>query len=108
MYSEIYLLYLILWCLIWGIVSYSIMKSKGHTKQLGLWFICGALLSIIGVLIAAVQPNLNNQIVVTKNDPQDNPKSLKDELKELDELFDSGLITRGEYDTRRSKLINRV
>ncbi len=105
MYSDMYFIYLILWCLLWGIITYSIMKSKGHTKQLGLWFVCGALLSLIGVIIALVQPNLNNQ---KNTNNQTSQKSLKDELKELDELFDSGMISRGEYDTRRSKLINKV
>ena len=101
-----YWIYLILWCLIWGIISYSIMKSKGYQKQLGLWFVCGALLSLIGVIIAAVQPNLKNQNAGI--DSLNNSKSLKDELKELDELFDTGVISRGEYDNRRKKLLDKI
>lgn len=48
----------LIWCLIWGFVTKAIMKGKGY-ENTGLWFICGFLLGIIGVIIAACQTNLN-------------------------------------------------
>lgn len=48
----------LIWCLIWGFVTKAIMKGKGY-ENTGSWFICGFLLGIIGVIIAACQTNLN-------------------------------------------------
>ena len=46
----------ICWCMIWGAVTYSVMKNKGHESP-GVWFFIGFFLEIFGLIIALVQPN---------------------------------------------------
>ncbi len=47
----------IIGCVISGIICAAIMSSKGHDGTSG-WFFLGFLLGIIGIIIAACQPNL--------------------------------------------------
>lgn len=42
--------------IMWGAISSSLMSNKGYKDTTG-WFILGFLLGIIGLIIAAVQPN---------------------------------------------------
>lgn len=95
---------LVLFSCFWGFRSMNLMKRKGYNEA-GKWFICGFLLWFIGFIIAAVQPNLNLQ----KNPSvTNNEKSLKDKLAEIDELYNDGVISRLEYDTRRKKILEKV
>lgn len=50
------LLGVLVWGLIWGMVCQSIMRNKGY-EETGVWFACGFVLGLIGVIIAACQPN---------------------------------------------------
>ena len=111
-YTYAYILGALFGFIICGFITSAIISGKGRQNS-GAWFWCGFFLGIIGIIIAACQTNLNyvnngqNNTNSYQPDVRNSTRSIKDDLVELDELFDCGLITKGEYDTRRLKILNR-
>jgi hypothetical protein len=77
----------------------SILENKGYTDTT-LYFWLGFFFTIIGILIAALKPDLNAQ-------PAQPVKTVTeaDELKMYKELLDSGAITQDEFDQKKKQLL---
>ena len=99
----IWIFVVVMWCVIWGFVTKAIVKGKGYENS-GAWFWCGFFLGIIGVIVAACKPAVNNQILY--NYQQQPQTSSADELMKYKMLLEQGAITQEEYDAKKKQILN--
>lgn len=64
---------------IFGLITSNIARNKGYYG--GGWFFCGFFLGIIGIIIAAAQPDIKSM----KKILQERPKKESDEISKLRE-----------------------
>ena len=121
-----YLLYIFLGALIlgilWGYISMSIARNKGYSEpdEQNKWFLIGFVLGVIGIIIAACQPDVSGRSSMNNqgsgfsnlnlngnnvNSPKENYSSA-DEIKKFKELLDSGVITEEEFQAKKEQLLN--
>lgn len=102
---------IIVWCIIWGIVTDKIIKNKGYTEN---WFWWGFFFGLIAVIVAAAKPtksHANSSFPIEEKkadaavDASDEEKSIK-MMKEYKELLDSGVITQEEFEQKKAKILN--
>lgn len=100
-------------CIVWPILTVKVLKDKGYGKdRYVLWIGACILFGIFAFLLSLGMPNLIKQKqqqemrdAMIKNS---NSSTAADELKKIKELYDSGVLTKYEYEEKRSVLIKKL
>lgn len=95
----IYFLGILIGSVIWGIITKAISNSRGCEG--GFWW--GFWLWVIGVIIVAVRPAQNTQVVVAQ--PAVNAY---DELEKVVNLHNCGAITDSEFAKLKADLMKKM
>ena len=86
-------------CYVCGRVSASLVSQKGYNNT-STYFWLGFLTGVIGIVIAAIAPDKTpNPAVVRMNEI--------DELRKYKDLYDSGVITKFEYEVKKREILRR-
>ena len=111
-----------------GFIVAEIAKAKGYVRQSGEpktkkptkytyigWWFCGALLFIVSFIWVLALPNLNKQqnqqAQQLKPAQPYNPQiqqtqpNMTEELQKYKDLYDSGLITKEEYEKKKAQIL---
>ena len=88
---------------IFGLITKYINESKGYKGG----FAWGFWLSIIGIIVVACKPdNRNNSQSI--NNITTSGESPADEIKKYKELYDQGIITAEEFQTKKEQLLKMI
>lgn len=101
---------------LFGAVTALVANGKGR-NPLG-WFIFGAVLPLIGLIVALAVPNLRPRLaaaiapthtvyVQQPAPPPPREGSITEEIQEAKALLDEGTITKAEFDTIKAKILRR-
>ena len=86
-------------CYACGKVSESFVSQKGYDNP-SMYFWLGFFTGVVGIIIAAIVPDKKpNPVVERMNEI--------DELKKYKDLFDSGVITKFEYEVKKREILRR-
>ena len=93
-----------------GLIPANIAKNKGYS--FGLWWFYGWMLFIVAIIHVQFIPDKNapQTPYMSGNIPytppmQTNTQSVADELKKYKELFDQGVLTKEEFNTKKEQLL---
>ncbi len=107
---------------LFGIVTALIANGKGR-NPIG-WFVFGAILPLIGMIVALAVPSLRAKPAAAAAPPQtvyvqqpvyapppaapaERPASITDEIHEAKALLDAGTITQAEFETIKARILRR-
>lgn len=99
----IYLVSVIIWGVIWGVVAQAVVKNKGYAEEATKYFWLGFFFSFIPVIIAATKPNKNTVEV-----SQQRNSSAFDDLEKIAKLKEQGIISEEEYTKLKAECLNRM
>ena len=87
-------------CVIFGFITKYINNSKGYEGG----FAWGFWLNLIGVIVVACKPdNRSNSQANINITPSG--QSIADEIKKYKELYDQGILTAEEFQTKKEELL---
>lgn len=90
--------------LIFGAITKKMGETKGYTNQ--FWW--GFFLGIIGLIVVAVRPDMNQKIIVQQVPQQTNQQSADDvetQLQKYQEMEEKGLISQEDFEAKKKQLL---
>ena len=98
-----YIIGILILCCIFGFITKHINESKGYTGG----FAWGFFLAVIGIIVVACKPD--NRSLSHKNDfTPVSGQSVADEIKKYKELYDQGILTSEEFQTKKEQLLKMM
>ena len=94
-----YLISILLYCVVCGLISKYINESKGYANG----FAWGAWLGIIGIIVVLCKPN-----IAKDQQPQQPESNSIDALERLAQLHEKGVLTDEEFEMKKAKLLDRI
>ena len=88
---------------IFGLITKHINESKGYSGG----FAWGFWLTVIGIIVVACKPD-NRQYSQTRDSDSISGQSIADEIKKYKELYDQGVITAEEFQTKKEQLLKLI
>lgn len=86
--------------IVFGLITKHINESKGYQGG----FAWGFWLSVIGIIVVACKPD-NRTNTQSQNNMPPSGQSVADEIKKYKELYDQGIITAEEFQTKKEQLL---
>lgn len=94
-----------------GVVCERMLKSKGYPIEENNGFWWGFFLAVIGLIVCALKPAYSltqNGLrqVLDQRSSNHKPASISNQIKEINELKEQGLITEEEYEAKKKQILN--
>ncbi len=107
-----YLFFILVVAALLGLIPGNIAKKKGYS--FALWWFYGWMLFIVAIIHVNLIPDKNAQQPYIRSNSISNypPSSIEqsaiEELKKYKELFDQGVITEAEFQTKKEQLLKLI
>lgn len=99
--SIAYIIGVLIASCIFGFITKTMNENKGYQGG----FAWGFWLTIIGVIVVACKPDNRINSQQNQNNLQISGQSAADEIKKYKELYDQGIITAEEFQTKKEQLL---
>lgn len=89
-----------------ALIPANIAKNKGYS--FGLWWFYGWMLFIVALIHSLLMKDKNEISVFNSETEKHNQflQSSADELKKYKELYDMGVLTEEEFETKKKQILN--